>query len=164
MRSFSPSAPIDWVLSFSAVSASLLLTTPAAVNAFISETVVTTLMLTGLLLQTSGKLALGRSFGLMPANRAVKTRGLDPAHFVIAKDWATGPRLPIDYRPNGNSIDYTVLVKGQSFTVRKRRRWAFSRARCPFRREKIARLRCATRKMVQQADLIAEMVELDVEF
>ncbi len=70
------SHPIDWALSFSAVSAPLLLTTPAAANAFIPETLVTTLMLMGLLLQISGKLALGRSFGLVPANRGVKTRGL----------------------------------------------------------------------------------------
>ena len=66
----------DWALSFSAVSAPLLLTTPATANAFIPETLVTTLMLKGLLVQISGKLALGRSFGLVPANRGVKTRGL----------------------------------------------------------------------------------------
>jgi protein-S-isoprenylcysteine O-methyltransferase Ste14 len=70
------SHPFDWALSFSAVSAPLLLTTPAAANAFMPEALVTTLMLMGLLVQICGKLALGRSFGLVPANRGVKTRGL----------------------------------------------------------------------------------------
>ena len=70
------SHPFDWALSFSSVSAPLLLTTPATANAFIPETLVTTLMLMGLLVQISGKLALGRSFGLVPANRGVKTHGL----------------------------------------------------------------------------------------
>jgi len=70
------SHPFDWALSFSAVSAPLLLTTPAAASTFIPEALVTTLMLAGLLVQISGKLALGRSFGLVPANRGVKTRGL----------------------------------------------------------------------------------------
>jgi protein-S-isoprenylcysteine O-methyltransferase Ste14 len=54
----------------------LLLTTPATASAFVPETLVTILMLMGLLVQISGKLALGRSFGLVPANRGVKTRGL----------------------------------------------------------------------------------------
>ena len=70
------SHPFDWALSFSAVSAPLLLTTPAAAGTFVPEALVTTLMLMGLLVQISGKLALGRSFGLVPANRGVKTRGL----------------------------------------------------------------------------------------
>jgi protein-S-isoprenylcysteine O-methyltransferase Ste14 len=70
------SHPLDWALSFSAVSAPLLLTTPAVASAFIPETLVTMLMLMGLLVQISGKFALGRSFGLVPANRGVKTHGL----------------------------------------------------------------------------------------
>ena len=70
------SQPFDWALSFSAVSAPLLLTTPAPASTFIPEALVTTLMLAGLLVQISGKLALARSFGLVPANRGVKTRGL----------------------------------------------------------------------------------------
>ncbi len=70
------SQPFDWALSFSAVSAPLLLTTPAAANPFIPAAVTTTLMLAGLLVQISGKAALWRSFGLVPANRGVRTRGL----------------------------------------------------------------------------------------
>ena len=68
--------PFDWALSFSAVSAPLLLTTPTAAGTLVPETLATTLMLMGLLVQISGKLALARSFGLVPANRGVKTRGL----------------------------------------------------------------------------------------
>ena len=69
------SHPFDWALSFSAVSAPLLLTTPAPASTVIPELLVTTLMLAGLLVQISGKLALARSFGLVPANRGVKTPG-----------------------------------------------------------------------------------------
>ena len=43
--------------------------------------------------------------------------GIDPANFVISKDLAGGPRLPIVYRPDGNPLEYTVFVKGRSFTV-----------------------------------------------
>jgi len=70
------SHPFDWALSFSAVSAPLLLTTPAAPSAVIPATLATTVMLAGLLMQISAKLSLWRSFGLVPANRGVKTRGL----------------------------------------------------------------------------------------
>jgi protein-S-isoprenylcysteine O-methyltransferase Ste14 len=68
--------PFDWALSFSAVSAPLLLTSPAAANPYIPAAVTMGLMLAGLLVQISGKAALWRSFGLVPANRGVKTRGL----------------------------------------------------------------------------------------
>jgi hypothetical protein len=43
--------------------------------------------------------------------------GLDPAAFVIAKSDALVTRLPIAYRPNGHPTEYTVFVKGRSFTV-----------------------------------------------
>lgn len=217
------SHPLDWALSLSAVTAPLLLlTTPAAANAFIPETLVTTLMLMGLLVQISANLAIGRSFGLVPANRAVKTPGLyrvvrhpiyagytlthigfllgfpslqnaalyvgvftievtrllreepcssairlmsdtphayatgyypacsdgashqtpefvrrlrseiregaskgddrtrrRPGRFRHRQKRAAGPRLPIVYLPDGNPVDYTVFVKGQSFSVRQ---------------------------------------------
>jgi protein-S-isoprenylcysteine O-methyltransferase Ste14 len=70
------SLPFDWALSFSAVSAPLLLTTPAAASAAVPAAVSTALMLAGLLIQISGKAALWRSFGLVPANRGVKMHGL----------------------------------------------------------------------------------------
>ena len=44
-------------------------------------------------------------------------QGLDPSAFVIAKNPAQIPALPIYYRPDGNPIEYTVFVKGRSFTV-----------------------------------------------
>jgi protein-S-isoprenylcysteine O-methyltransferase Ste14 len=68
--------PFDWALSFSAVSAPLLLTTPAAANPYIPAALTTALMLAGMLVQISGKAALWRSFGLVPANRGIKTHGL----------------------------------------------------------------------------------------
>ena len=68
--------PFDWALSFSAVSAPLLLTTPAPASTFIPGAVTTIVMLLGLLIQICGKLSLWRSFGLVPANRGVRTRGV----------------------------------------------------------------------------------------
>ena len=68
--------PFDWALSLSAVSAPLLLTTPALASAVIPGAVTTTVMLMGLLIQIAGKLSLWRSFGLVPANRGLRTRGL----------------------------------------------------------------------------------------
>jgi protein-S-isoprenylcysteine O-methyltransferase Ste14 len=67
--------PFDWLLSFSAVSAPLLLTVPTPPGTLIPAFVATGVMLAGLLLQIAAKLALWRSFGLVPANRGVKTRG-----------------------------------------------------------------------------------------
>jgi hypothetical protein len=56
----------------------------------------------------------------LPAlEKAMTGHGVDPSDFIIAKDWATGPRLPIYYRPDGNPIEYTVFVKGKSFSVRQ---------------------------------------------
>jgi hypothetical protein len=54
----------------------------------------------------------------LPApEKAMTDHGIDPANFVIAKDLAGGPRVPIGYRPDGNPLEYTVFVKGRSFNV-----------------------------------------------
>jgi hypothetical protein len=50
---------------------------------------------------------------------AMVAHGVEPGDFIIAKDYAAGPRLPIVYRPDGNPVDYTVFVKGQRFSVRQ---------------------------------------------
>jgi hypothetical protein len=56
----------------------------------------------------------------LPAlEKAMTAHGVDPADFLIAKDHAAGPLLPIYYRPDGNPVEYTVFVKGQSFSVRQ---------------------------------------------
>ncbi|MEJ2377227.1 MAG: methyltransferase [Pseudolabrys sp.] len=70
-----PAHPLDWGLSFGAVSLPLLFTAPAAPGALIPAWLATALMLLGLLTQIAVKLALARSFGVVPANRGVKTRG-----------------------------------------------------------------------------------------
>lgn len=67
--------PLDWGLAFGAVSLPLLLTTPAPAATLVPAFATTGLMLLGLLVQISAKLALWRSFGVVPANRGVKTRG-----------------------------------------------------------------------------------------
>jgi protein-S-isoprenylcysteine O-methyltransferase Ste14 len=71
--------PLDWALSFVAVNAPLL-AAPAAPNTFIPSQIATALMFAGIITQISAKAALWRSYGLIPANRGVKTRG--PYHFV----------------------------------------------------------------------------------
>jgi protein-S-isoprenylcysteine O-methyltransferase Ste14 len=71
--------PLDWALSFIAVNAPLL-AAPAAASTFMPSQVATTLMLTGMIIQISAKAVLWRSYGLVPANRGVKTGG--PYRFV----------------------------------------------------------------------------------
>jgi hypothetical protein len=54
----------------------------------------------------------------LPAlEEAMTEHGIDPANFVIAKDMARVTPLPIAFRPDGNPLEYTVFVKGRSFTV-----------------------------------------------
>ena len=71
--------PFDWALSLMAVNAPLL-ATPAAASTFIPSQIATALMFAGMIIQISAKAVLWRSFGLVPANRGVKTGG--PYRFV----------------------------------------------------------------------------------
>lgn len=71
--------PFDWALSFIAVNAPLL-AAPAAASTFIPSQVATALMFAGMIIQISAKAVLWRSFGLVPANRGIKTKG--PYRFV----------------------------------------------------------------------------------
>jgi protein-S-isoprenylcysteine O-methyltransferase Ste14 len=71
--------PLDWALSVIAVNAPLL-AAPAAASTFIPSQIATALMFAGMIIQISAKTALWRSYGLIPANRGVKTRG--PYRFV----------------------------------------------------------------------------------
>jgi protein-S-isoprenylcysteine O-methyltransferase Ste14 len=65
---------LDWALSFMAVNAPLL-AVPAAASTFIPAQLATTLMFAGMIIQISAKIVLWRSYGLVPANRGVQTRG-----------------------------------------------------------------------------------------
>lgn len=57
----------------------------------------------------------------LPAlEQAMIAHNISPGDFIISKDAAPGPMLPIVYRPGGNPVEYTVFVKGRSFTVRER--------------------------------------------
>ena len=69
------SHPLDWALSFAAVNAPLL-TVPAPASAVIPPQVASALMFAGLIIQICAKTTLWRSFGIVPANRGVKTGGL----------------------------------------------------------------------------------------
>src|SRR5262249_28420672 len=71
--------PLDWALSLVAVNAPLLVA-PAAASTLIPTEIATTLMFAGMILQISAKIALWRSYGLIPANRGIKTKG--PYRFV----------------------------------------------------------------------------------
>ena len=71
--------PFDWALSLIAVNAPLL-AVPAAASAFIPSQIASALMFAGMVIQISAKSALWRSYGLVPANRGVKTGG--PYYFV----------------------------------------------------------------------------------
>ena len=71
--------PLDWALSLMAVNAPLL-ATPAAASTFIPLQAATTVMFAGMLIQISAKIALWRSYGIVPANRGVKIKG--PYYFV----------------------------------------------------------------------------------
>ena len=71
--------PSDWALSLMAVNAPLLVA-PAAASTFIPSTIATALMFSGMIIQISAKAVLWRSFGLIPANRGIKTKG--PYRFV----------------------------------------------------------------------------------
>jgi len=51
------------------------LVVPAAASTFIPTQVATAVMFAGMILQISAKIALWRSFGLVPANRGIKTKG-----------------------------------------------------------------------------------------
>ena len=69
------SHPLDWALSFAAVNAPLL-TVPAAASTFVPPHVASALMFAGLVIQISAKATLWRSFGIVPANRGIKTVGI----------------------------------------------------------------------------------------
>jgi protein-S-isoprenylcysteine O-methyltransferase Ste14 len=71
--------PGDWILALLGASGPLL-ASPVAAAALTSSTVSTTLMLVGMFVQISAKIALWRSFGIVPANRGIKVEG--PYRFV----------------------------------------------------------------------------------
>jgi protein-S-isoprenylcysteine O-methyltransferase Ste14 len=77
MRRRSPSLsshPFDWALCLLAVILPLLVTRAPA-GTLIPASVVTALMLAGLAVQIAAKAALWRSFGVLPANRGIRTGG-----------------------------------------------------------------------------------------
>jgi protein-S-isoprenylcysteine O-methyltransferase Ste14 len=66
--------PLDWALSLIAVNLPLLVT-PASASTFLPSQIPTALMFVGMIIQISAKVALWRSFGVVPANRGIKTKG-----------------------------------------------------------------------------------------
>ena len=66
--------PLDWALSLIAVNLPLLVT-PASASTFIPSQIPTALMFAGMIIQISAKAILRRSFGVVPANRGIKTKG-----------------------------------------------------------------------------------------
>jgi protein-S-isoprenylcysteine O-methyltransferase Ste14 len=66
--------PLDWALSLIAVNLPLLVT-PASASTFLPSQISTALMFAGMIIQISAKVGLWRSFGVVPANRGIKTNG-----------------------------------------------------------------------------------------
>jgi protein-S-isoprenylcysteine O-methyltransferase Ste14 len=52
-----------------------LLVVPAAASAFVPSELASTFMIAGMIIQISAKTVLWRSFGLIPANRGIRTKG-----------------------------------------------------------------------------------------
>ena len=71
--------PADWLFGLAGSVAPLLIK-PAAVGNFVPQVVCLTLILAGLFTQIAAKIVLGRSFGVVAANRGVKRAG--PYRFV----------------------------------------------------------------------------------
>lgn len=72
--------PSDWFLGFAAASMPLLAVPPKVAEPMAPIVICLALMLSGLVLQTVAKVFLGRSFGVIAANRGVKVAG--PYQFV----------------------------------------------------------------------------------
>ena len=71
--------PGDWLLGFAGASLSLLVVAEGP-PALLSQQICGGIMLVGLFVQISAKIILGRSFGIVAANRGVKVSG--PYRFV----------------------------------------------------------------------------------
>jgi hypothetical protein len=52
-------------------------------------------------------------------------KGLDPSVYVISKDRPQFTSLPFFVRPGGDGYNYTVFIKGESFSVTKANDLAF---------------------------------------
>lgn len=71
--------PLDWIVGIAGSIAPLLIS-PAAAHPLVPAAICFVLMVGGILLQIAAKIVLGRSFGIIPANRGVKVLG--PYRFV----------------------------------------------------------------------------------
>ncbi len=71
--------PTDWILALSG-SATPLLVAPSSVHPIALPAIIFAIMVVGLFIQISAKIVLGRSFGMVAANRGVKVAG--PYRFV----------------------------------------------------------------------------------
>jgi protein-S-isoprenylcysteine O-methyltransferase Ste14 len=103
---------LDWALAFGAVTLPLLFTRPAAPGTLVPAGVTTALMLLGLLMQISAKLALWRSFGVVPANHGVKTRGPYRLlrHPMYAGYTLTHIGFLLGFPSAGNALLYGVVL------------------------------------------------------
>ena len=121
------SHPIDWLLGFSAIGLPLLVV-PAAANPAVPAYVPTALMLIGLAVQISAKLALWRSFGIVPANRGVKVGG--PYRIVRHPMYAGYTLTHIGFLVGFPSLQNTLLY-GAVLAVQIARLLREERILCP---------------------------------
>src|SRR6516165_3592696 len=98
--------PLDWTLSLIAVTAPLLVA-PAAASTFVPSQIATALMFLGMIIQISAKTVLWRSYGIVPANRGVKTGG--PYRFVRHPMYAGYTLTHIGFLLGFPSLQNTLL-------------------------------------------------------
>jgi protein-S-isoprenylcysteine O-methyltransferase Ste14 len=73
-------SPIDWLLGTAGASLPLLASGQAAQSVLVPLQLCAVIMLTGIFIEISAKLALGRRFGIVAANRGIEIAG--PYRFV----------------------------------------------------------------------------------
>jgi protein-S-isoprenylcysteine O-methyltransferase Ste14 len=98
--------PLDWALSLTAVNAPLL-AAPAAASTFLPSQIATAVMFAGMIIQISAKASLWRSYGLIPANRGVKTSG--PYRFVRHPMYAGYTLIHVGFLLGFPSLHNSVL-------------------------------------------------------
>ena len=131
--------PLDWALSLIAVNAPLL-ATPAAASTLVPSPIATALMFAGMIMQISAKAALWRSYGLIPANRGVKTRG--PYRFLRHPIYAGYTLTHIGFLLGfPSSQNFLLYLTTLSIEVARLLREELILSRDPLYREYAARVR-----------------------
>jgi protein-S-isoprenylcysteine O-methyltransferase Ste14 len=132
--------PLDWALSLLAVNAPLL-AAPAAASTSVPSQIATALMFAGMTIQISAKAALWRSYGLIPANRGVKTKG--PYRFLRHPMYAGYTLIHIGFLLGFPSLqNFMLYLTTFLIEVARLMREELVLNKDPFYREYVSRVRC----------------------